>query len=89
MSYLQQQMGFLKFDKRLLEINLKNGTITEAEYQQHLQALNDDVANSEKIDLGGESNDAADSMNGGSHPADTATEAPAMPANNDPFGSGF
>ena len=89
MSYLQQQMGFLKFDKRLLEINLKNGTITEAEYQQHIQALTDDEANATKVDLGGDSNDAADSMNGGSHPADQATETQSMPTNNDPFGSGF
>lgn len=89
MSYLQQQMNFLKFDKRLLEINLKNGTITQAEYDQHIQSLADDEANSMKVDLGGDSNDAADSMNGGSHPADTATEAPTMPTNNDPFGSGF
>ena len=89
MSYLQQQMNLLKFDKRLLEINLKNGTITQAEYDQHIQALNDDEANATKVDLGGDSSDAADSMNGGSHPADSSSETPVMPTNNDPFGSGF
>lgn len=93
MSYLQQQMQYLKFDKRLLEINLKNGSITEEEYKQHLSTLNDDVENSEKLNLDGDSTDAGlDTMNGESHPVEAPVETaeqPVMPTNTDPFGSGY
>lgn len=89
MSYLREQMQYLKFDKRLLEINLKNGSITEEEYKQHLAGLNDDVANSEKVNLDSGNTEAVnESMNGDSHPADTTTQ-PTTPANSDPFGSGY
>ncbi len=91
MSYLQQQMNFLKFDKRLLEINLKSGAITQQEYDQHIQNLSDVENNSMKLDLATEAEEASQSMNGDSHPASTEAEAaPAtMPTNTDPFGSGF
>ena len=88
MSYLQKQMNFLRFDKRLLEINLKRGNITREEYDQHIQNLPDDEANSEKLELGkDEAESSLDTMNGGSHPADN--EATQIPTNTDPFGSGF
>ena len=91
MSYLQQQMNFLRFDKRLLEINLKKGTITEEEYQNHISNLQDDVDNSEKLDLASEAETEANksSMNGDSHPAEPVADATPAPTNNDPFGSGF
>ena len=41
MSYLEQQMKFLKFDKRLMEIYLKNGSLTEQEYKEYLTTLDD------------------------------------------------
>ena len=86
MSYLQKQMNFLRFDKRLLEINLKSGNITQSEYDQHIQALPDDEANAEKLELGKEEAESTmETMNGDSHPAGE----PAMPTNTDPFGSGF
>ncbi len=88
MSYLQKQMNVLKFDKRLLEMNYKNGNLTEEEYKQHLSTLKDDVANSESIEISND-NDSPDSLNGGHHPVEAPKESPAMPTNNDPFGSGF
>lgn len=89
MSYLQQQMNLLRFDKRLLEINLKSGNITKEEYDQHLANLADDVNNSEAIKLvSEETEEARNSMNGDHHPAETQPVA-APPTNTDPFGSGF
>lgn len=89
MSYLQQQMNFLKYDKRLLEINLKNGNITKEEYDQYLADLVDDETNATTVNLVSDSDNQVDSMNGGSHPADPAADSQPMPTNNDPFGSGF
>lgn len=87
MSYLQKQMNYLKFDKRLLEMNLKSGTITQAEYEQHMASLVDSEANAAQLDLSADSDH--DSMNGSHHPADNRPSTPTMPTNNDPFGSGF
>lgn len=93
MSYLQNQMNVLKFDKRLLEINLKSGTITQAEYDQHLAALADQEANSQKIDLGADS--STDSATNVAEEAptqpqvDAVQQQPTMPTNTDPFGAGF
>ena len=93
MSYLQQQIGLLRFDKRLLEINLKSGAITKEEYDQHLTNLSDDVNNSEKLDLTPEDSKVSrETMNGDSHPAevtDPIGQQPNPPSNTDPFGSGF
>ena len=90
MSYLQNQMNELKFDKRLLEINLKSGTVTQEEYQRHISALADDEANATQLDLASEAEESKQAMNGDSHPADATGEStPAMPTNTDPFGSGF
>lgn len=105
MSYLRNQMGLLKFDKRLLEINLKSGTITEEEYKQHLTALADDEANSEtlKLDADKVQEVKEETMNGDHHPAQPANNDPfgggigtqstdtttGTPTNNDPFGSGY
>ena len=90
MSYLQNQMNVLKFDKRLLEINLKNGTITGDEYQQHLSGLKDNEANATQLDLAAEADEAKkESMNGSQSAVETQSEPQSMPTNNDPFGSGF
>ena len=90
MSYLQNQMNVLKFDKRLLEINFKSGAITEDEYKQHLAALSDDEANAMALDLASEAEEAAkESMNGSSPAGDGMGEQQSMPTNTDPFGSGF
>ena len=90
MSYLQQQMEILKFDKRMLEINLKTGAITQAQYDQHIQNLKDDVENSETVNLERESQAPSDSLNGqpqgGTNPEGTPFSAP---TNTDPFGSGY
>ncbi|NQZ19670.1 MAG: hypothetical protein HRT44_10500 [Bdellovibrionales bacterium] len=51
MAYLQEQMEILKLDKRLLEINLKNGSLTEEAYKAHLAQLADLEAQSEKLVL--------------------------------------
>ena len=41
MSQLFDQIKKLKYDKRMLTLNLKMGEITQAEYDKHLQALDD------------------------------------------------
>ncbi len=48
-SYLEQQMNLLKFDKRLLEINFKNGQVSQDEYKKHLETLEDDEDKAEKL----------------------------------------
>ncbi|MEM7645533.1 MAG: hypothetical protein AAF203_01375 [Pseudomonadota bacterium] len=85
MSYLQQQMNTLKYDKRLLEMNIKKKNLTADEYKSHLDQLPDDAANAEKLQLESETEAPAaqETMNGDSHPAQ------GTPFNTDPFGSGF
>lgn len=88
MSYLQRQMNALKFDKRLLELNIKSGTITMDEFNTHLTQLPDAQANAEQLDLASDNDSFSNDMNGGSHPAESpATTQP--PRSTDPFGSGF
>ncbi len=41
----------MKYDNRLLDINLKLGLLTKEEYEQHLKSLKDVEAESEKIDI--------------------------------------
>ena len=41
MSQLVDQLKKLKYDKRLLALNLKNGNITKAEYDKYVQSLED------------------------------------------------
>lgn len=41
----------MKYDKRLLDINLKLGLLTKDEYEQHLKSLKDVEADSEKIEI--------------------------------------
>ena len=93
MSYLQKQMDLLRFDKRLLEINLKNGSLTQDEYNQYLTQLSDLENNAEKIELSEDNDQSNETMNGESHPAsgDSINEGQqqATPTNTDPFGSGF
>lgn len=86
MSYLEQQMNLLKFDKRLLEINLKSGAITKAEFEQHIKTLKDEADRSERMTLEGDNDDFGPSMSGHR----SVAPAPAKPTtNNDPFGSGY
>ena len=82
MSYLQRQMETLKYDKRLLEINLKNGSITREEYDNFITQLADSSANAEKLQLEKEVETPE---------ANSAMQAPAnnFPTNTDPFGSGY
>jgi hypothetical protein len=88
MSYLEKQMQFLKYDKRLLEINLKNGTLTQADYDQHVTTLRDDASRSERMDLENDSEDRISrSMNGQNHAV--AAPKPVATPSSDPFGSGY
>lgn len=95
MSYLRKQMQYLKFDKRLLEINMKSGTITAEDYQNHLGQLEDVEAKSESIDLEGENNNDSENSNTEESAATTTPDptepvAPTInPAHSDPFGSGY
>lgn len=41
MSQLFDQLKKLKYDKRLLTLNLKHGGITKPEYDKHLTTLED------------------------------------------------
>lgn len=48
---LYKAMEKLKFDARLIEINLKHGHITKDELQKHLNSLPDLAANAEQLDV--------------------------------------
>lgn len=48
MSSLDKAMKELKFDKRLTELNLRNGTLTKEELKKHIDEL-PDLGN--KVDL--------------------------------------
>jgi len=49
-----------KFDKRLLDFNLNNGIVTEAEYKKHLAGLTDLAGSAEKIDFDNSHENGAD-----------------------------
>jgi hypothetical protein len=48
---LNKSMEKMKFDHRLLDLNLRLGLITQDEYDQYVTALPDSSENSEKIDI--------------------------------------
>ncbi len=48
---LNKAVENLKFDKRLLDLNLRLGRLTQDEYNQHLKGLADLEADSSKVDL--------------------------------------
>ncbi len=82
MAYLQEQMEILKFDKRLLEINLKNGSITNEQYKQFLSQLEDVESQSEKINLDDSSVPAAQEEA-------VATTEPATSADPNPYNNPY
>ncbi len=51
MSSLDKAMQNLKYDTRMLEINLRAGTLTQEEAKKHLEQLPDSGNNCEKLDL--------------------------------------
>jgi hypothetical protein len=53
---LDKAMKNLKFDSRLVEHNLRSGTITKEDLQKHLAQRPDSGANAIKIELEEESN---------------------------------
>lgn len=86
MSYLQKQMNILKYDRRLLEHNLKTGAISEADYQKHLQDLRDQSDNLAVVELVDDKD--KEKLNGsGEAPAPAEAETPSAPS--DPLGSGY
>ena len=99
-SYLEKQINFLKFDKRLLEINFKNGSITRNEYKKHLETLEDDVDRAEKLGLKSDQenksqqksmdnlSDSDPMDNTETEPETTEPDSPSS-ISNDPFGSGY
>lgn len=54
---LNKALENLKFDKRLVELNLKLGRLTQAEYAQNTQSLPDLESQSEKLDIEKEDKD--------------------------------
>lgn len=48
---LNKAVENLKFDKRLLDLNLRLGRLTQDEYNQHLKSLEDLEVDSAKLDL--------------------------------------
>lgn len=54
---LNKALENLKFDKRLLELNLKLGRVTQQEIDQNNKGLQDLEAQSEKLDLDQEDTD--------------------------------
>ncbi len=57
---LDKSLKNLKFDVRMTEYNIDNGTITQEDLKAHLAQLPDSAANSEKLDLENESSDDID-----------------------------
>ena len=60
MPYLQDQIKNLKLDKRMLEINFRNGSLSHEEYQKHLKNLPDMKDSCEALNL-----DSSDSSHSG------------------------
>lgn len=54
---LNKALENLKFDKRLVELNIKMGRVTQAEVDQNNKSLEDLEAQSEKLDLEKEDKD--------------------------------
>lgn len=54
---LNKAVENLKFDKRLLDLNLRLGRLTEAEYNEHIKQLADLEADSLKLDIENKSDD--------------------------------
>ena len=96
-SYLEEQMGLLKFDKRLLEINFKNGSLSEEEYKKYLESLEDDVDKAEELGFHsdnksqgqeGESLDQPSDSMDDTNKENSEPDADISP-DNDYFGSGY
>ena len=51
MSSFQKAINIIKFDKRLIEWNLRNGYLNEAEYEEYLKKLPDLSASTQKVDF--------------------------------------
>lgn len=49
---LSQEIGKLKFDKRLMEWHVNRGLLSKADMQAHLAALTDLASNVEPVNLG-------------------------------------
>jgi hypothetical protein len=54
---LNKAVENLKYDSRLLDINLRLGRLTQVEYDQHIKALTDLESESLKIDLENKTNE--------------------------------
>lgn len=93
MSYLQEQMKVLKFDKRLLEMNFKKGTINQDDYKNHINQLPDDVNNAEALSLDSDSDKQEEAAATPTEETAGATDMHGAPSvsstNTDPFGSGY
>lgn len=50
----------MKYDRRLLDLNLKLGQITQEEYDKFVNSLPDVADNSEKINIEDSKSDSAD-----------------------------
>lgn len=48
----------LKFDMRLMDLNLRLGRITQAEYDQHIKSLENLESEAVKLDIEGSNNDS-------------------------------
>ncbi len=59
MAYIHDQMQKLKFDNRMVNINLKRGTLTEEELKQHRDGQPDESAKVERFNLEEDIKDAS------------------------------
>jgi hypothetical protein len=57
---LKDALNLMKFDVRLVELYLKSGQITKAEYEKYLANLEDDAALATKADADDEGYDDED-----------------------------
>jgi hypothetical protein len=55
MSEIKANLEKMKYDTRLIELNIKNGRVTKEEIQNHMQNLEDDSGKAQPLDLEGKS----------------------------------
>lgn len=55
---LDKAIREFKFDKRLIELRLKNGEVTQEEYKKFIESLPDLSTHCEKIDIESQTDDS-------------------------------
>lgn len=65
---LSKSLEKLKFDTRMIDINMKNGTLDKSEYDQYLSTLENTESNAAQLDFKHEMGSPADVKSDQGHP---------------------